>query len=102
METLNKIPSESIQLVICDPPYNINVAVWDDMEHYVDWAAKWMREVERVLAPSHPAAGDGVFCKGVPASRIIDRGRGLRWLQTTGPWSPGKARNMAIQLNPAA
>ncbi len=52
LDTLSKIPSESIQLVICDPPYNINVAAWDDMEHYVDWAGKWIREVERVLAPS--------------------------------------------------
>jgi site-specific DNA-methyltransferase (adenine-specific) len=38
--------------VICDPPYNINVAAWDDLEHYVDWARKWLAEVERVLAPS--------------------------------------------------
>jgi DNA modification methylase len=52
LETLRKIPSESIQLVVCDPPYNINVAAWDDMDHYVDWAGKWIREVERVLAPS--------------------------------------------------
>src|ERR1700744_2436384 len=49
---LAKIPDRSIQLVICDPPYNINVAAWDDLEHYVDWAGKWLREVERVLAPS--------------------------------------------------
>ena len=49
---LRSIPSESIQLVICDPPYNINVAAWDDLEHYVDWAGKWLAEVERVLAPS--------------------------------------------------
>ncbi len=38
--------------MICDPPYNINVAAWDDLEHYVDWAGKWLREVERVLSPS--------------------------------------------------
>jgi DNA modification methylase len=38
--------------VICDPPYNINVAAWDDLEHYVDWAGQWLREVERVLLPS--------------------------------------------------
>ena len=49
---LRSIPSESIQLVICDPPYNINVAAWDDLEHYVDWAGQWIAEVERVLAPS--------------------------------------------------
>ena len=52
LDVLAKIPSESIQLVICDPPYNINVAAWDDLAHYVDWAGQWLREVERVLAPS--------------------------------------------------
>ncbi len=52
LEVLAKIPDQSIQLVICDPPYNINVAAWDDLSHYVDWAGKWLREVERVLAPS--------------------------------------------------
>jgi site-specific DNA-methyltransferase (adenine-specific) len=52
LETLRKIPSQTIQLVICDPPYNINVAAWDDVADYVDWAGRWLSEVERVLAPS--------------------------------------------------
>src|SRR5215813_10627103 len=52
LDTLRKIPTGSIQLVICDPPYNINVAHWDDVSHYVDWAGQWLREVERVLSPS--------------------------------------------------
>src|ERR1700739_4952805 len=52
LETLRQIPAGSIQLVICDPPYNINVAAWDDLAHYVDWAGRWLSEVERVLLPS--------------------------------------------------
>ena len=52
LATLRRIPAGSIQLVICDPPYNINVAVWDDLDHYVDWAGQWMAEVERVLSPA--------------------------------------------------
>ena len=52
LETLRKIPNRSIQLVVCDPPYNINVAAWDDVAHYVEWAGKWLGEVERVLSPS--------------------------------------------------
>jgi site-specific DNA-methyltransferase (adenine-specific) len=52
LETLRRIPSASVQLVICDPPYNINVAAWDDLAHYVDWAGQWIREVERVLTRS--------------------------------------------------
>jgi site-specific DNA-methyltransferase (adenine-specific) len=52
LEMLRRIPSRSIQLVICDPPYNINVAAWDDLAHYVDWAGQWLSEVERVLLPT--------------------------------------------------
>jgi len=52
LDVLAKIPDGSIQLVICDPPYNISVAAWDDLSHYVDWAGRWLREVERVLSPS--------------------------------------------------
>jgi len=52
LDLLRGIPSQSIQLVICDPPYNINVAEWDDHKRYVDWAGQWLIEVERVLAPS--------------------------------------------------
>jgi site-specific DNA-methyltransferase (adenine-specific) len=49
---LRGLPSGSIQLVVCDPPYNINVANWDDRAQYVEWAGQWLAEVERVLAPS--------------------------------------------------
>src|SRR5947209_19074199 len=52
LATLKQIPDSSIQLVVCDPPYNINVAAWDSVENYIDWAGKWISEVQRVLAPS--------------------------------------------------
>lgn len=52
LDTLRRIPTESVQLVVCDPPYNINVASWDDMHDYVDWAGLWLNEVQRVLAPT--------------------------------------------------
>jgi site-specific DNA-methyltransferase (adenine-specific) len=52
LDLLAKIPDNSIQLIICDPPYNIQMAEWDIHENYIDWAAKWLSEAERVLAPS--------------------------------------------------
>jgi DNA modification methylase len=52
LKLLHGIPTGSIQLVICDPPYNINLAAWDERAHYVDWAGQWLAEVERVLMPS--------------------------------------------------
>ncbi len=52
LTTLRRVPTASVQLVVCDPPYNINVASWDDLTHYVDWAAQWLKEIERVLLPT--------------------------------------------------
>lgn len=52
LELLAKIPDGSIQLIVCDPPYNIQLAEWDDREDYAEWAARWLKEAERVLAPT--------------------------------------------------
>jgi DNA modification methylase len=52
LEVLHRIRDNSIQLVICDPPYNINVARWDALKDYVEWAGRWLLEVQRVLSPS--------------------------------------------------
>lgn len=49
-ELLRQIPSKSIQLIICDPPYNINFAKWDNVRDYIEWASGWLGESERVLA----------------------------------------------------
>lgn len=50
LEILRELPNESIQLVICDPPYNISMAAWDSREDYLEWATKWLAEAERVLS----------------------------------------------------
>jgi len=52
LELLGQIPDASIQLIVCDPPYNLALADWDRRTDYVDWALEWLRECRRVLAPS--------------------------------------------------
>ncbi|WP_417468235.1 DNA-methyltransferase [Maricaulis sp.] len=52
LEVLANIPSGSIQLIVCDPPYNIQLAHWDDHPNYIEWAKAWLVEVERVLSPT--------------------------------------------------
>ena len=49
---LKKLPSNSVQLIICDPPYNIQLADWDTHHNYTEWAAVWLAEAERVLSPT--------------------------------------------------
>lgn len=53
---LAELPDESVQLIICDPPYNILMADWDKHDNYIEWASKWLREIERVLSPTGNAA----------------------------------------------
>ncbi len=50
LELLRRLPSASIQLIICDPPYNINLAQWDNFTNYIEWASEWLSESERVLS----------------------------------------------------
>jgi len=52
LDVLAKIPDGSIQLIVCDPPYNIMLADWDDRKNYLAWASQWLAEAERVLAPT--------------------------------------------------
>lgn len=52
LELLRTLPDGSVQLIICDPPYNIKVAEWDDRVDYAEWSAQWMHESERVLSDS--------------------------------------------------
>ncbi len=52
LDVLAKIPSGTVQLIICDPPYNIMLADWDDHTDYIGWAREWLAEAQRVLAPT--------------------------------------------------
>jgi len=49
---LKKLPESSIQLILIDPPYNLELATWDKFENYLDWARQWLDEVYRILKPS--------------------------------------------------
>ena len=51
-ELLVRLPDHSVQLIVCDPPYNILLADWDQHEDYLGWVSGWLREAERVLRPS--------------------------------------------------
>ena len=49
---LKKVPDLSIQLVLIDPPYNLELDTWDNFENYLDWARLWLDEIYRILKDS--------------------------------------------------
>lgn len=50
LELLKSLPDESVQLILIDPPYNLDIEKWDTFENYMDWAALWIHEAYRVLS----------------------------------------------------
>jgi len=53
---MKKIPDDTIDIVICDPPYNIgkdfgNNSDKQDMDNYLEWCDEWIRECIRILKP---------------------------------------------------
>jgi len=52
---LRTLPTNSVDLVFADPPYNIKKADWDSFESmhaYVAWSREWITEAARVLKPT--------------------------------------------------
>ncbi|MBI2885895.1 MAG: site-specific DNA-methyltransferase [Chloroflexi bacterium] len=65
MTELAKLPNGCAQLIIADPPYNLekDFGVWRESEHHEDWlpwCKKWLAECGRVLAP-----GGSIFVYGI-------------------------------------
>jgi site-specific DNA-methyltransferase (adenine-specific) len=46
---LKTIPDNSIQLVIVDPPYNLDLEAWDSFTDYLSWAKQWLDHIYRIL-----------------------------------------------------
>lgn len=50
VQFLKKLPDSSIQLILIDPPYNLDLAHWDTFSNYLGWAKQWLDEIHRVLS----------------------------------------------------
>jgi site-specific DNA-methyltransferase (adenine-specific) len=81
---LHSLPSESVDLVFADPPYNIHKAEWDTFESqskYAEWSLEWIEQAARVLKPTGTLYVCGfseiLADLRLPASRFF---RGCRWL----------------------
>lgn len=56
VELLRKLPDESAQLIIADPPYNLGPSFgtekeWVRDEEWLPWCSEWLAECKRILRP---------------------------------------------------
>jgi site-specific DNA-methyltransferase (adenine-specific) len=49
---VKELPDNSVQLVLIDPPYNLDLDTWDTFENYLEWAKQWLDEIYRILTPT--------------------------------------------------
>jgi site-specific DNA-methyltransferase (adenine-specific) len=52
VDFLKTLPSSSVQLILIDPPYNLDLDNWDSFRNYLDWAKGWLDQIYRVLSDS--------------------------------------------------
>ena len=57
LDGLKKIKSESVDIVLIDPPYNIGKDFGNNndnmlLEEYVEWCVEWMNESVRIMKPT--------------------------------------------------
>jgi site-specific DNA-methyltransferase (adenine-specific) len=52
LEFLKTLPDSSVQLIIIDPPYNLDLDNWDTFHNYLEWAKGWLDQIYRVLSNS--------------------------------------------------
>lgn len=52
VDFLQELPEASVQLVLIDPPYNLDLEAWDTYENYLSWAKQWLDQIYRVLSDS--------------------------------------------------
>lgn len=56
-EALAQLPTGCADLVIADPPYNLNkdFGIWKEADHkhrWLDWSKAWLRQCDRILRPN--------------------------------------------------
>jgi len=49
VQFLKTMPDSSVQLILIDPPYNLDLDYWDTYEDYRSWAKQWLDQIYRIL-----------------------------------------------------
>jgi site-specific DNA-methyltransferase (adenine-specific) len=86
IEWLKSLPSESVDMIFADPPYNIKKAGWDtfeSQEEYIKFSMSWIEQSARVLKSTGTlfVCGFSEILADIkhPASRLFKSCRWIVW-----------------------
>jgi site-specific DNA-methyltransferase (adenine-specific) len=85
LDLLAALPDGAARLAVCDPPYAIAKADWDEfasLDAYVDWCDRWLAALHRVLADDGTAyvCGFSEILAEIKARSARRFAGGCRWL----------------------
>lgn len=95
LERMKEIPDNSIDLVLCDPPYQVTTIAWDKALHF----DKLWNEYRRILKPTGTVL---LFAVGIFTAKVILSNES--WYKQTLVWnknkcgSPGLAKIRPMQV----
>lgn len=86
LEKMAEIPSESVDMVFADPPFNLkkkygNYKDSKEVKDYLDWCYKWLDEIVRVVSPT-----GSIFVHNIPkwltyySSRLNQKAYFRHWI----------------------
>lgn len=79
---LASLPDASVDLILCDPPYNLELAGWDQFDRYLDWATAWLTECIRILTENGSfVIFGGLQYQGAKGGDLLEL---MHYLRTTG------------------
>ena len=95
LDVLPTLPDESVDLIFCDPPYNIGIFSKMPPDEYLSWCDAWIGECSRVLA------ANGAFWMSHSKPLVLARlsemiaghGRGLVNWVVWDKWNGGLGEN---------
>jgi len=92
VEKLKSIPSNSVNTIFLDPPYNLGkdyVSYEDERKDYIEWSLKWLSECFRILKPN-----GSLFLLNIPkwaheiAAELAPEYYLIRWIVWDEPAEP--------------
>ncbi len=94
IKEMKKLPENSVDLIVTDPPYNIGVNYGKNkdklsQEDYIKWCVKWIKQCERVLKRNgslyiinYPESNARVMCEVNRQTKLLFK-RWIMWFYPT-------------------
>ncbi len=99
---LPQIESESVNLIVVDPPYGIGYKDWDRISNYLEFSERWIKECFRLLKPTGSFYSFGAWSTIAEFKLLCDKYGKIKnwitWERTKGRGSSTNYKSMKEEI----